>query len=393
MPKPSSSLDNLKGQPMFQIMAACHHLEKQGKRILHFELGDPDFDTPDLITQTCIQSLISGNTHYMPARGSADLIEAVRMTTGISRGFIPKKEQITVTTGANSAIFYAFKAICGTGDEVLMPNPYFPSYLAAAEIAGVTSSFYELTPSNGFIPSPESIQSAVSSRTKAILINSPSNPTGTVLPPEIIKIIYEIALKHDIYVISDEVYARMIYEEGCKFFSPSSIDSCLERTIVINGFSKAFAMTGWRVGVVIAPLDISAKITLLSESIVSCVPGFVQDAARAAILCPNATTEKMYSKYRARQLEICCQLKLAGLEIDRIPQGAMYVFPNIGKYASDSEDFAMHLLSTSGFATVPGVYFGSKGESHLRFSCAGSDEDIAILGSCFEQAVKSYKIA
>lgn len=393
MPKPSFALDSLKGQPMFQIMAACQDLEKQGKRILHFELGDPDFDTPELITQACIQSLMSGNTHYMPARGSVDLIEAVRMTTGISRGFIPKKDQITVTTGANSAIFYAFKAMCDAGDEVLMPNPYFPSYLAAAEIAGIKAKFYELSPINGFIPSLESIESLVSSRTKAILINSPSNPTGTVFPPEIIKRIYDIAYRYDIYVISDEVYARMVYEEGCKFFSPSSIDSCLERTIIINGFSKAFAMTGWRVGVVIAPIDISAKITLLSESIVSCVPGFIQDAARAAILCPNTTTEKMYSKYRARQLEICSQLKRAGLEIDRIPQGAMYVFPNISNHAIDSEDFAMHLLRTSGVATVPGVYFGSKGESHLRFSCAGSDEDIADLGSFFRQAVKSYKKA
>lgn len=391
MPKLSSSLSNLKGQPMFQIMAACQDLEKKGKRILHFELGDPDFDTPELITETCVQSLRSGNTHYVPARGSGDLIEAVRMTTGISRGFIPKKEQITVTTGANSAIFYAFKSICDPGDEVLLPNPYFPSYLAAAEIAGVSPKFYELSPDNGFIPPLDLVESLISNRTKAILINSPSNPTGTVFPPQIIQRLYEIAAKHDLYVISDEVYARMIYDEECKFFSPSTIDSCLERTIVINGFSKAFAMTGWRIGIVIAPVDVSARITLISESIVSCVPGFVQDAARAAILCPNSTTDNMYSVYRKRQLEICLQLKAAGLEIDFVPQGAMYVFPNISKYACDSENFALHLLRTSGVATVPGVYFGSKGESHLRFSCAGSDEDIVDLEACFRQAVLSYK--
>ena len=376
---------------MFQIMAACRDLEKQGNRILHFELGDPDFDTPELITETCIQSLRSGNTHYVPARGCGDLIDAVRMTTGISRGFIPKKEQITVTTGANSAIFYAFKSICDPGDEVLMPNPYFPSYLAAAEIAGVTPKFYELSPENGFIPSLDLIEKLIGNRTKAILVNSPSNPTGTVFPPQIIHLVHEIAAKHDLYVISDEVYARMIFDEEIKFFSPSSIDSCLERTIVINGFSKAFAMTGWRIGIAIAPVDVSARITLISESIVSCVPGFVQDAARAAILCPNATTDKMYSIYRKRQLEICSQLKAAGLEINFIPQGAMYVFPNVSKFANDSESFALHLLKTSGVATVPGVYFGSKGESHLRFSCAGSDEDIADLGACFRQAVISYK--
>ena len=375
---------------MFQILSTCQDLEKQGKRILHFELGDPDFETPKLITEACIHSLRSGNTHYVPARGATNLIEAVRTTTGISRGFTPDKDQITVTTGANSAIFYAFRAICDAGDEVLMPNPYFPSYLAAAEIAGVKPRYYELYSKNGFAPRVEDIESLINSRTKAILINSPSNPTGTVLPLEIIKLIYDVACKNDIFVISDEVYARMVYDENSKFFSTSSLDSCRTRTIVINGFSKAFAMTGWRIGVAIAPVDVSARITLLSESIVSCVPGFVQDGAVAAILSPMNTTEKMYATYRKRQLEICSQLASAGIKFNFIPQGAMYVFPNISEYAKDSEKFAMHLLQHSGIAAVPGVYFGSKGESHLRFSCAGSDEDIADLGALFSQAVDSY---
>lgn len=391
MPKPNSSLDGLKGQPMFQILELCQVLEKQGKRILHFELGDPDFDTPELITEACIQSLRSGNTHYMPARGSTDLIEAVRMTTSISRGFIPSREQITVTTGANSAIFYAFKSICDVGDEILIPNPYFPSYLAAAEIAGAKPVFYNLSSSDGFIPHTEDLEKLINQRTKAILINSPSNPTGTVIPPETIKLIYDFARKHDIYIVSDEVYARMVYDESCRFSSPSSFDTCQERTIVINGFSKAFAMTGWRIGVLIAPADVSAKITLLSESIVSCVPGFIQDGARAAILCPISTTEEMYSTYRRRQVNICAQLASAGLETVCPPQGAMYVFPNISKYANNSEQFAMHILKHSGIATVPGIYFGSQGESHLRFSCAGSDQDIDNLGSSFYQAAISYK--
>ena len=185
----------------------------------------------------------------------------------------------------------------------------------------------------------------------------------------------------------------MIYESESKLFSASSFDSCKERTIVINGFSKAFAMTGWRVGVVIAPNNISTKITLLSESIVSCVPGFVQDAARAAILCPKTTTQQMYSTYRCRQIEICSQLESAGLTIDYLPQGAMYVFPNISKISNNSEKFAMHLLNDSGIASVPGIYFGSNGESHLRLSCAGSDIDIADLGAYFYNAAYFYKVA
>ena len=391
MPVPALSLDNLKGQPMFQILDLCHSLESQGRRILHFELGDPDFDTPQLVTEACIESLRSGNTHYAPARGSRDLLEAVRMTTGISRGFIPEKDQITVTTGANSAIFYALKAVCDPGDKILIPNPYFPSYLAALEIASLSPVFYNLLPGDDFIPSIEEIDRLVDKQVKAILINSPSNPAGAVWPAEIIERIFSIAEKNDIYIISDEVYARMVFDKSCRFSSPSSLDRCQERTIIINGFSKAFAMTGWRVGVVIAPRDVSSRITLLSESIVSCVPGFVQDAARAAILCPINTTEEMYSTYRRRQLKICEQLSAAGLQDIKAPQGAMYVFPCVSNYAHDSEQFAMHLLQESGIATVPGIYFGTQGEGHLRFSCAGSDRDIEDLGDLFLQAATSYK--
>ena len=375
---------------MFQISAISRDMEKQGRRVLHFELGDPDFNTPDLVTEACIQSLRIGNTHYIDSRGSDDLIEAVRMTTGISRGFIPNKSQITITTGANSAIFYAFKAVCDAGDEVLLPNPFFPSYIAALEIAGARPKYYDLFSADNFVPRLDTIESLLSPSTKAIVLNSPSNPTGTVLPPDTIRHIYDLAVANDIYVISDEVYARMIFDLDSLFFSPGSIDACKERSIIINGFSKAFAMTGWRVGVVIAPEEVSSIITLLSESIVSCVPGFIQDAARAAILCPNNTTKLMYTTYRSRQLEICKQLCEAGLDIKNPPNGAMYVFPNISRYAKDSEAFAFHLLRESGIATVPGKYFGSNGEAHLRFSCAGSDADIQDLGAYFYNAAISY---
>ena len=375
---------------MFQILAECRRMEMQGRRVLHFELGDPDFDTPSIITDATVQSLRNGNTHYMPARGSEDLIEAVRMTTGISRGFIPSEGQITITTGANSAIFYALKSVANPGDEVLIPNPYFPSYLAAAEIAGITTRYYKLSADNNFNPCINSLKAAITPKTKAILINSPSNPTGTVFSMETIKEIYEVALTNDLYIISDEVYARMIYKPDKKFFSAGSLDHCIERTIIINGFSKAFAMTGWRIGVVIAPENISSRITLLSESIVSCVPGFIQDGARAAILGPKNTTKKMYNTYRDRQTRICAQLQSAGLRLSGLPDGAMYVFANISNISNDSENFAMHLLKESGIATVPGIYFGSEGESHIRLSCAGLEEDIEDLGAYFHNAVITY---
>ena len=390
MPKPSKDIIDLNGQPMFQILSRSKELESEGKSILHFELGDPDFDTPGSVTEAAIKSLKDGNTHYQPSRGDIDLLEAVQMTTSVSRGFIPSKKQLTVTTGANAAIFYALKAICDPQDEVLIPNPYFPSYIAAIKLVGGQARYYSLNRSDCFIPQQEAILSSITSKTKVILINTPSNPTGAVFNKEKIKEIYDIAEKHDLYIISDEVYARMIYDNKTKFASPGSIDHCLERTIIINGFSKTFAMTGWRIGVVIAPKDIASKISLISESIVSCIPGFIQAGARQALLSPIAETKFMYDTYRKRQLALCKEFKMIpGFEC-KAPQGAMYIFPYIQNIASSSERFALHLLNTSGIACVPGKYFGSQGEGHLRFSCAGKDSDIQGINEKINSAISDY---
>ena len=375
---------------MFQILSICREMEENGIVIKHFELGDPDFDTPKLISEAGIKSIQDGNTHYVNSRGDLNFIKGIQKTTQISRGFFPSSKQITVTTGANAGIFYTLKSICDSGDEILLPNPYFPTYLAACQIVGITPKFYSLKSSNNFIPNIKDIESSINTKTKAILINSPSNPTGAVFNRETIKAIYDLAYKNDLYVISDEVYARMIYENNIIFTSPGFFDSCRERTIIINGFSKTFAMTGWRVGVVIAPEDLSEKITLISESITSCVPGFIQDAALKALYSPTSITKEMYNEYRKRQLAICEQLlRIEGVNCP-VPKGGMYVFPYFDKLKDKSEKFAMHLLKEKHIACVPGIYFGSQGESHLRFSCAGKGNDIDGLGECLNDALKSF---
>ena len=390
MPNISKDIASLKGQPMFKILSRCKDLERNGIIIKHFELGDPDFNTPRDVTNKAIESLIKGNTHYQSSRGDIDFLNAVKKATKISRNFNPETSQITVTTGANAAIFYALKTICDHNDQIIVPNPYFPTYIAAAHMAGVECKFYSLDIKNKFKPSVEEISSLITPRTKAILINSPSNPLGSIIEKEDLKKIYDLACKKDIYIISDEVYARMVYVSDFDFFSISEIDKCLERTILINGFSKAFAMTGWRVGIVIAPTNVSEKITLLSESIVSCVPGFVQDAARQALLLPQNETKLMYSKFRNRQLKLIEEFhKIKGIEC-LIPEGAMYVFPSIKGITNDSEKFALHLLETSGVACVPGVYFGQSGEGYLRFSCAGHEENIIGLADCINSSIDSF---
>lgn len=390
MPKPSLQIRELKGQPMFQILTRCRALEKSGIKIRHFELGDPSFDTPSSVLDAGINSLRQGNTHYQPSRGDMCLLGAIQQTTAASRHFLPETPQISVTTGANAGIFYALKAICDIGDEVLLPDPYFPSYIAACHLAGVRAVFYPLTADQEFLPDPILLDDLVTPKTRAILINSPSNPTGAVFSEDLIKQLYEFAVRNDLYIISDEVYARMIFDKKIGFYSPSSIDKCTERTILINGFSKAFAMTGWRIGVVISPSNVSEKITLISESIVSCVPGFVQVAAKEALVASSETTSFMYEAYRRRQLRLCDVFsRVRGFKC-REPKGAMYVFPSIAELTNSSEEFAFHLLDNFGVATVPGVYFGSQGERHLRFSCAGSDENIEGLDDILTEAVESY---
>ena len=390
MPSFSSQINNLQGQPMFHISLLCKELERKGRKILHFELGDPDFNSPKNVVEAAIKSLRSGNTHYQLSRGSNEFIEAIQKTTLLSRSFLPNKSQITVSTGANAGIFYTFKSIFDIGDELLLPNPYFPSYIAAAHLSGTKTLFYPLNPKNNFLPDINIMESKITSKTKAILINSPSNPTGTVFSKDIICKIYELCEKHDLYLISDEVYSRMIYDNEKIFFSPGTLDKCKERTIVINGFSKSFAMTGWRVGVVISPEDLSEKITLISESIVSCLPGFVQDGAKEALTSSNVITNEMYTKLRSRQITICEQLRTVKNISCSTPQGSIYVFPCIKKIAKSSEKFAFHLLEETGIACLPGIYFGSEGEGYLRFSTAANDKHIKLIGTLINQAVESF---
>ncbi|TVS07240.1 MAG: aminotransferase class I/II-fold pyridoxal phosphate-dependent enzyme [Cyanobium sp. PLM2.Bin73] len=390
MPKLSPHLKGLTGQPSFQIFARARELEKQGRSVRHFELGDPDIDTPQEITDAAIRSLQSGNTHYTPARGQQDFLEAVQATTSLSRGFRPDIDQLTVTTGANAAIFYTIRAICEPGGEILLPNPYFPTYLSAATLAGAVPVLYDLEPANNFSPNLSTIKSLINPRTRAVLINSPSNPLGTVWSPMEIQSIYDIALENDLYLISDEVYARMIYCANSSFSSPATLDECKERVILINSFSKTFAMTGWRIGVAIAPCDVSERITLINSSVAACVPGFIQDAARAALGVPPDVTEKIYSTFRQRQIKLAQELTASGFFDCQIPQGSMYIFPLIKNAHSNSEDFAFHLLESAGIACTPGSYFGSRGEGYLRFSCAGEDSDVVGLSELIKEAANSH---
>ena len=246
LPKLSKSSERLQGQQMFQILSKAKVLEKEGKNILHFELGDPEFDTPDPVIQKAIHSLKSGRTHYESSFGDAKLREKAIEVTSKSRKFTPNIEQLLVTPGANFQIYLALSCIADKGDEIIIPDPGFVSYSSISSFLGLKVVPLHIKESNNFQYVASDILGLITPKTKAIIVNNPANPTGGVTEKKDLEAIFELAKRFNIWIISDEIYARIIYPNGPKFFSIGSIDQCKERTIIVNGFSKAFAMTGWR---------------------------------------------------------------------------------------------------------------------------------------------------
>lgn len=365
------------GQPMFKILEKLQEYERRGKRIIHFELGEPDFDTPEHIIDACVAALKNGNTHYAPSGGVYEFKKAIIDTTFRSRGFEPNADQILVTPGANAVIYLSIKCLANPGDDILIPDPGFPTYYLAAQACGVNTIPLMLDKDNNFQLDPEEIEKKITDRTKLLILNSPSNPTGTVLTKENVIQIYKICEKNNIFLISDEIYARMLFS-GREFASPSACDRCQERTILLNGFSKAFAMTGWRLGVAIGPAKVIQKMSLLVSTIVSCVPPFIQAAGIAAINGPQKPIMNMVNEYNQR-----ANLLVAGLNEIRgicceIPAGAIYVFADIRGTAYTSEEFANVILEDCGIAVTPGNYFGANGEGFVRFSIVTSLEEIQL---------------
>jgi aspartate/methionine/tyrosine aminotransferase len=374
----SDASNRLRGQEMFQILAKANELEKYGKHVLHFELGDPDFDTPKNIIKACYESLRSGETHYTNSAGIKELkIAAVNSTQKGRRGFKPNEDQLLVTPGANIQIYYAMACTINPGEDVIIPDPSFVSYSSIADFLGINSVKVPLYEKNKFRLNPDDVEKAITDKTRMIIINSPSNPTGAVMKEEEIRKIYDIADKKDIWLLSDEIYTRMIYEdEETKFFSPSMIDQCKKRTIVVNGFSKAYAMTGWRIGIVTAPSDLINRMGLLLETTSSCMPPFIQKAGVEALEGNQEPVHKMITEYKKRRDVMVQGLNnLPGVSCIN-PSGAFYVFPNITKTGKTSKEFADFILEEAGVALSPGSIFGKYGEGYVRLCYCNSLENI-----------------
>jgi aspartate/methionine/tyrosine aminotransferase len=308
--------------------------------------------------------------------GLTDFRQVICDATAKSRGFKPSMNQVLVTPGANIITYLAIRCLVDEGGEVLIPDPGFPTYNSVIKFCGVRAVRVPLKEENGFSMDPADVEALITQKTRLIIINSPQNPTGSVMTPEELDKMYDIAEKHDIYLYSDEVYSRMIFDNDLKFGSPSHKDGCMKRTILVNGFSKAFAMTGWRLGVAIGPEEVIEKMGLLLQTTISCVSPFIQRAGIEAINGDQSAVVKMKEEYRSRRDLLVNELNsIPGISCLK-PGGAFYVFPNITGTGMTSEEFAEFALEKAGVALLPGNNFGEFGQGYIRLCYATSKENI-----------------
>lgn len=390
--KLSSIANEIDGQPMFQTLNKVQELERSGKDILHFELGEPDFDTPSNIVDVACESIRNGDTHYANSSGLHEFKQVIQNTTLNTRKFKPDLDQILITPGANSIIYFAIKCIVNPGEEVIVPNPGFPTYFSAIKSCGAKAVNVPLYEKNNFRLNPKDLEKVITKNTRLIIINSPSNPTGAMMHPDEIRDVYKIAEKYNLFLLSDEIYARLVFNDEYKFSSPSHFDHCKERTIIINGFSKSFAMTGWRLGVAMSPSFLIKKMSLLLETIVSCVPPFIQKAGIEAITGDQSSILFMKQEYEKRKNILVQELN----SIDDIscimPSGAIYVFANISKTNMTSLQFADFCLHEAGVALLPGDSFGIYGKNYVRLCYVNSIDNIKLAIKRIKLALKNKSI-
>ena len=371
MPKTSIISQSYLGQAMFQIVDRARELEQKGKDVIHLELGDPDFDTPSNIKSAAIRSLEANETHYVSSWGLHDFRLSIARATMKSRGFHPDLSQVLVTPGANVAIYYSMATTLDFGDEVLVPDPGFPSYLACAAALGVRALPYSVLGPKGSEIDLEELDRKITPRTKMIIVNTPSNPTGEVLGEKLLERVYQFAKQRDLWIYSDEIYARLVFDR--EHFSMASFDRARERVILANGFSKAFSMTGWRLGTMIGPPSLIERAMLLLQTTASCVSPFVQRAGIEALEGNQYPVNAMAVQYKNRRDKLFESLaKIPGLAL-REPAGAFYAFPEIAGFGLSSTEFAQGLLESEYVAVVPGIFFGANGEGHVRLSFATSE--------------------
>jgi aspartate/methionine/tyrosine aminotransferase len=354
----------------FEVLSKAKALERQGKSIIHLEIGEPDFDTPSNIVEAASAALHAGWTHYGPSAGLPELRQTIADYVSRSRNVQVSPEEVVVVPGGKPIIFYAMLALIDRGDEVIYPNPGFPIYESMINYAGGTAVPIPLREERDFAVDPSELEALITDRTRLIILNSPQNPTGGVLPRRDIERIAQAIGDRNIMVLSDEIYSRLQFEG--EPFSIMSLPWMQERTILLDGFSKTYAMTGWRMGYGVMRADLAAHFTRLMTNSNSCTASFTQRAGIEAITGDQSPVDGMRTEFERR-----CRFFVDGLNripgfSCRMPKGAFYVFPNIEKTGWKSKPLADALLDIAGVAALSGAAFGRFGEGHLRFSVANS---------------------
>ncbi len=369
----------------FEVLVKARALEAQGRHIIHLEVGEPDFATPENIVEAGVRALRDGKTKYTPSAGILELREAIAQHVSATRGVSFSPDQVVVTPGAKPIMFFTILSLVEPGDEVLYPAPGFPIYESMIEYCGGTPVPYLLREENNFRFDPGEFRSKANAKTKLIILNSPQNPTGGVLERSDLEIVAEVANKYDIVVFTDEIYWQVLYDG--KFTSILSIPGMADRTILLDGFSKTYAMTGWRLGYGVMPPELVPHIVRLQTNSNSCVAGFTQYAGIEALTGPQDSVAKMVAAFRERRDTIVDGLNaIPGFRCLK-PHGAFYAFPNTTGTGWESRKLADYMLNEAGVACLSGTAFGEAGEGFLRFSYANSLENIRLALERIREAV------
>jgi len=358
----AAGMSRLGTESAFEVLARARALEAQGRTIVHLEIGEPDFDTPKNIRDAAAKALQEGWTHYGPTPGLPEFRTLIAETWNRERGIPCDRENVIVTPGGKPIMFYVMLALLDPGDDVLLPDPAYPIYRSVVDFLGARPVELPLLDTNDFDLDLEDLERKVTARTRLLIVNSPQNPTGGVLRPETIEGIAAIARRHDFMILADEIYGRILYEG--RHLSIASLPGMAERTIVLDGFSKTYAMTGWRLGFGIMNQELARQVGRLQTNVVSCTASF--------------TPRAMVEEFRRRRDVIVDGLDAIPGITCRRPRGAFYVFPNISGTGFTSRELERLLMEEAGVACLAGTAFGSHGEGHLRFSYANSLENIRL---------------
>jgi aspartate/methionine/tyrosine aminotransferase len=383
-------MSRLGTETAFDVLVRAKALEAKGKHVIHLEIGEPDFDTPANIVEAGIKALRNGAHHYGPSPGLPDLRKTIADYVSRTRGIQVEPAEVVVTPGAKPIIFFAALALLDPGDEVLYPNPGFPIYESMIEYLGAKAIPVPLMEENNWALNTDVLARNLNPKTKLVILNSPHNPTGGIIPEKELHQIAELALRYDFTILSDEIYSRILYSG--KYHSIAALPGMKERTIILDGFSKIYAMTGWRLGYGVMPVALAEQVSKLQTNATSCTATFTQYAGIEAIAGDQTEPEKMVLEFRNRRDLIVNGLNnIPGFSC-KMPDGAFYAFPNIQKLGIPSRKLADLLLEEGGVACLSGTAFGAMGEGYLRFSYANSSENIREALRRIERVIKDSRL-